>query len=252
MMKRFIKLLELEYDGMFFPLGIIIAVMAVLQLTLFGIAMRDNFQTYAPLSYLIDNANISIVFAIAYVCLLVLMGARLVRNYTPSKSIYVLLTLPIKRGHVYLAKLTATLLAGLVLMAAQMLLLLLLSALSGTQGGNAWLEAPRRNADLYLSLLDVRFLRMIFPPEPFALVFSVFGFFGSICITLYCAVMLKASRKRHAIILAAVWLALMLFTFPLSDNTRGMNIIKLGVMIIIVFATNIKGIKLFESGEVAA
>ena len=250
-MKRFLLLLKLEYDGMFLPLSVILTAMTVLQLALFGRRLQRAGAT-APLSYVIDIAGIDIVFAIAFICILILMAARLVRNYMPSKSIYALLTLPVSRRHIYLAKLTATFLAGAVLTAAQMALLLIFSMLMGMRSADSTgVEAARRGADLYLSLLDVNFLRMLFPPDLFSFVFSVAGFLGSVCVGLYVAVGLKSGRRYGAVLIGVFWLAIMLFSFPLSDYVQWANIFKLLVMIIIICVAGLKGSKLFESSEVA-
>ena len=250
-MKRFLQLLKLEYDGMFLPLGIILGAMAVLQLVLFGWRLRAA-DAHAPLSYVIDTAGIYIVFAIAFAGILALTAARLIRNFMPSKSIYALLSLPIKRGHVYLAKLAATLLAGFMLLAAQMALLLAFSALMGMRStDNIGFEVSRRNADLYLSLLDVSFLRMLFPPNLFSLMFSVFGYFGSVCVALYATVGFKAGRRNDTVFIAIFWLALMFFTFPLYGYSGASSLIKLIIMIVVILVACRKGRRLFESGEVA-
>ena len=249
-MKRFFHLLKLEYDGVFLPQCIIIAVMAVLQMLLFSWRLR-RLDTHAPLSHVIDTANIYIVFAIAYVCLLALMAARLIRNYMPSKSIYALFTLPVKRGQVYLAKLASALLASFMLLSAQMVMLMIFSVLMRTRRVCVFgLEATQRGADLYLALLDVSFLRMLFPPDLFSLLFSVFVFFGTVWVTFYVVVCLKSGRKYDAIGVGAFWLVLMLATFPLSDYSRSVNVLKLAAMIVYTIVTGIKGIKLFESAEV--
>ena len=205
-----------------------------------------------PLSYYVDG-SISIIFAVAFICLLALTGARLAMNFTPSKSMYALLTLPVKRGHVFLAKLTSSLLAGFMLLAAQIALLLIFYALVGMRGASTFneLEIGRRYADLYLSLLDASFLRTLFPPDPFSLAFSLFGFGGTICVTLYTATLVKTGKWFRAMVLAAVWLALLLSIFPLTAYPRYFNLIKLTLMIVIPLITSVRGIKLFETGEVA-
>ena len=245
-MKRFFVLLKREYDVLFLPLCIIIAVLAVSQFILFGIALR-SWYFYAPFSHYVNSSRVSAVFLIAFVSLLVLVGVTFIRNYTPSKSIYALLTIPVKRGHVYLAKLAAAGLAGLMLLAVQMVLILLIFAQFQIFGRNAGV----RNADLYLSLLDVGFLRLMFPPDLLSLVLMLLGFFGTICITLFIAVKLKCGNVIFSIILAAVWVVLLLRTFPLGEFTLIGNIIALAIMLIIpIFATG-RGTTLFESGEVA-
>ena len=250
-MKRFTILLKLEYDGVFLPLCVIIALMAILQSSLFGWRLRGA-RGHEPLAYFIDVGGIPIVFAIAFAGLLGLIAARLVMNFMPSKSIYALLTLPIKRKQIYMAKLLSVALAGFVLLAAQMALILVFHMLLGGQEPESiWLQYPRRNADLYLSLLDSGFLRMVFPPDILSLLFALAGFFGSICVTFYVAVAVKAGCKWHGILAALIWLGLLLFTFPITDSARWVNNFRFLLMIGISVAATVKGIRLFESGEVA-
>ena len=265
-MKRFLILLKLEYDSIFIPLCMIITIMASLQLILIGHRLR-YIDGHISLALLVDAGNIPIVFAIAFICLLALIAARLAANFTPSKSMYALLTLPIKRRHVYLAKLTASFIAGFMLLAAQMVLLLVFNALAGSGRHNEsselmWMmvllrntpgavefEMARRYGDLYLSLLDSFFLRTLFPPDLFSLAFSLLAFFGSISVMLYTAVIF-ISGKRSGVSRAVIWLAFLLLTFPLADYAHTFNLIKLVFLIIITYASVIKGSRLFEKGEV--
>ena len=251
-MKRFLLLLKLEYEGMFFPLCIIVAVMAALQLLLFGRRLRSALG-FESLAYFVETGSTAIVFAVMFAALLALIGARLAMNYTPSKSIYALLTLPVGRRQVYLAKLAAALLAGFVLIAAQMVLLLIFYYFTARQDagfyGEFGLGIP--HGDLYLSLLRASFLRILFPPELLSLAFSLSGFFGTICMILYVAAKLKSGSKLFAVIVPAVWLALLLIAFPLYENGPGFNIVILALLVAVPVAVSIKGIKLFETGEVA-
>ena len=249
-MKQFLNLLKLEYDRVFLPVGVIAVIMVILQAILFRLGRLHRVSGHVPLSYLIDAGGIPIVFAIAFAGLLAVAGASFVMNYMPSKSIYALLTLPAKRSHVYMAKLSAMLLAGLVLVCVQMILLVVFSFINRT--GAVFDDFTlRRNADLYLSLLDTEFLRIIFPPDLFSLMFSVLGFFGSICMTLYLASAFRAGRRAHVVIAGAVWLGILLVTFPLSDYSLSMNLVNLLLLAVIPAAACVKGIRLFESGEVA-
>jgi len=244
--KKFLILLKLEYEGMFLPLCIIVAIMVVLQPILFGSVLRGDYIN-APFSHYVNSSRISAAFAIAYGGLLVLMGVRFLRNYTPSKSIYALLTIPVKRRDVYMAKLAAAAIAGFVLLAAQLILILFIFMQFQVFSQNA----DTRNADLYLSLLDVGFLRLLFPPDLFSLVFTLLGFFGSICVTFYVAVKLKSGGAGFAIILAAGWLALLLLIFPFGNFTWLGNFVALVPMFAVPIGATVRGIKLFESGEVA-
>ena len=245
-MKKFLLLLKHEYNGMFLPLCIIIAALAILQIILFSNALRGDYFN-APFSHYVNSARISAVFAIAYAGLLVLMGVRFLRNFAPSKNIYALLTIPVKRGHVYLAELAAALIAGFVLLAAQMAIVLLLYMQFWAFGP----ETGRRGAGLYLALLDVGFLRLLFPPDFLSLLFTFLGFFGSVSVTFFAAVKLKSGGVVSAIILSAVWLVLLLWSFPIGSFGYAGNAIAFALMLAIPVIAAIRGVKLFESGEVA-
>ena len=251
-MKRFMALFKLEYEGMFLPLWVIVLAMAVLQSALFGWRLSRAARN-ENLASLIEASGVPVVFAIAFASLLGLVGVRLAMNYAPSKSMYALLTLPVSRGHVYLAKLTAALLAGFVLLAAQMVLLVVFSLLVGAYDSGAHYAGitTRRHADLYLSLLDTGFLRMLFPPDLISLAFSLAGYLGSVCVSLYVAARLKTGNRRYTVILTVAWLAVILFSFPLIHNVRSINVVMFSLMVIIPVAASIRGIILFESGAVA-
>jgi len=220
--------------------------LTVLQHILSGNALRGDYNN-APFSHFVNSSRISAVFAIAYAGLLVLLGVRFFRNYTPSKSIYALLTLPIKRGDVYISKLVAAAIAGFVLLATQLIVILLIFMQFQIFSQNAGI----RNADLYLALLDVGFLRLLFPPDVFSLIFTLLSFFGTVCVTFFIAVKLKSGGAGLTIILAAGWLALLLLTFPLGNFTQLDNFAVFILMVATPIIATIRGIKLFESGEVA-
>jgi len=225
--------------------------MALLQGLLFGRSLQD-FGNHISLATIINASRINIVFAIAFVSLLAFVALRFIMNYTPSKSIYALLTLPIKRKHVYWAKLVAALLAGVVLLAAQMLLILVFNTITSGQEASVLgeYEIVRRNADLYLTLLDSSFLRMLFPPDIYSLLFTVFGLFGSISVMLYVTVAAKAGKKASAFVSAGVWITALFLIFPLPENTLFFGNLGLTLMVAYLFATCKQGIKLFEKGEV--
>jgi len=249
--KRFYTLLKLEYDGLFFPLCIIVAAMAVLQLGLY-VRMLQGTEGHVPLAHLIDAGGIPIAFAIAFVCLLVLVAARLAMNYTPSKSMYALLTLPIKRWHVYMAKLASSLLAGFMLLVVQVVLLMAFHALAGMRDASVHggYEIARRHGDLYLSMLYSNFLRMLFPPGWFARVFFIFGYGGSISVMLFCAAKFKTGNTHAAIATAVGWLILLMHSFVLTDYSQFFGIVRFVLIIGYPISACIEGIKLFEKGEV--
>lgn len=259
-MKRFLILFKLEYGRIFAPLLILIAVMAVLQTVLFTWRFT-RASGIGSLSFFIESAGVHIVFAFAFMCLLALVATSLAMNYMPSKSMYALLTLPVKRSHVYLSKLSAALIAGFMLISAQMLLLLLFSLFMRIpvtcvpflrDRFTDDFELIRRSADLYLSLLDVGFLRILFPPNVFSLMFSIAGLFGSLCVTLYFVTkIISGGNKIEAIIAVAFWLGLLLVTFPLHDGSLGRNVFCLIMMAALSIVSCFEGIKYFVSGEVA-
>ena len=81
-----------------------------------------------PFSHYVNNSGIGIAFFGAYAGLLMLFSVQFVRNYIPSKNIYALFAMPVRRAYVYLAKLAAAGLAGLTLLVAQLVLILLIFA----------------------------------------------------------------------------------------------------------------------------
>ena len=254
-MKRFTLLLKHEYDILFRPLSITIGVMAVLQLFLFILQLRDVGRS-APLALVIDNSAVMWIFAIAYACLLGSIIASFVMNYTPAKSIYALLTLPIKRTHVYWAKLSSALLAGFVLLAAQMALVLLFSLFTSRpdtftdHSSREIIPLLYRSADLYLSLLTSQSLRILFPPDIVGAVFSVVGYFGTIAMALFVAVQVAAGNKGAAIGVIVSWLALIMLVVQQNLFLTGVNIIALVCMVFTCVLVSKKSANCFTTGRV--
>ncbi|MCL2187931.1 MAG: hypothetical protein FWB87_04120 [Defluviitaleaceae bacterium] len=251
-MKKFLTLTRWEYHGLFMPLLGIIGVMAALQIILFRFALRGA-ERHMPLSFLLGEANLAIVFALAFIALLGLVGLRLLMNFTPSKSIYALLTLPNERKRVYQSKLAAAVLAACMLIAAQMLLLLVFNAMAGwlareAAWGGAYIN--RRNADFYLALLEAPWLRRIFPTTLFSQVRVITALGGSVCVALYMATALKARRVKEAIIVGVLWLALLLLgTGPFEGRISGP--IFFITMVVMALTVSKMGVHLFETGEIA-
>jgi len=254
-MKRFTILLKHEYEILFRPLRITIAVMAALQFIFFLLQLSD-FGRSAPLSFLIDNSAIMWTFAIAYVSLLGSIVASFVMNYTPSKSIYALLTLPVKRTHVYWAKLGAALLAGFVLLATQMALALVFSLFTGRpdtfidHSTGEIIPILYRSADLYLSLLTSDFLRVLLPPDITGAVLSALGYFGTIVITLFVAVQVAAGNRGEAIGVLVGWLTIVTGVAQRNLYWTGTTIIALVGMVTICIIIIKKGAKMFTTGRV--
>lgn len=254
-MKRYNTLLNLEFNALFLPLCVLTGVMAVIEAILFGMALW-YVDVEAPFAYLLDSSGIPIVFALAFAALLMLISLRFAQNYAPSKSIYALLTLPVRREQVYLAKLSASLLAGFCIVAAQLALLLLALAAFKNIPVFSWhppvYRGNGKSAMLYLALLDSRFLRMLFPPDVFSLAFSLSVLCGVVCLALSVSAQARSGQTARVVITAAVWLLLVLVTFPLADYKLLQSILKLAALVIFPFSVSIRGMSVFKSGEVAA
>ena len=254
-MKRFYALLGLEFAGLFPPLCALVGVMAALEAVLYGLALW-NVEKNVPFTYLIDSSGIAFVFVLAMAVLLTLVALRFAQNYAPSKSIYALLTLPVRRERVYFAKLIASLLAGFCVVAAQLALLLLaLTAYARIPVIGVYPPQHRsdgKNAILYLALLDSRFLRLLVPPDAFSLAFSLSILCGAVCLTLSVSARVRAGLTVRVVVMAAVWLSLVSFTFPLTDYKLWHSVVKLVLFIIIPFAASVAGARVFRSGEATA
>ena len=252
-MKQFLTLAKWEYNGMLLPLLGIVGSMAALQFILFRFALR-RAEPHVPFSFLLGQANIWIVFALAFVAVLVLVGLRLLMNFTPSKSIYALLTLPGARKRVYQAKLAAAVLAMLVLVAVQLVLLPVLYEIKGWLGQEALSRGfpfTPRGADFYLTLLEDAVLRRFFPPTLFARLVALVAIVGSVCLALYVAVALKARRVKNAVIFTILWLGLLLVgTMPSNDGPFSATFFFAG-MLLSAYTMGRLGVDLFESGEIA-
>ncbi|MCL2604993.1 MAG: hypothetical protein FWD90_10985 [Defluviitaleaceae bacterium] len=244
-MKKFLMLVRWEYSGMFGWLCAIAGGMAALQFILINLRIYDG-GVVVPLSQAIRESRASVVFFIAFAVLMGLIAARLFMGFATSKSIYVLLALPGKRKHIYQSKLAAAGVAAGVLVAAQMAVVKAAEIRMGLTG-----DSLRRGADFYLTLLDIPFLRMIYPATGLTVFAALTVLFGSVCVVLYAATAVKAKRYKGSIIATVLWMGTLLLSFPLHENLRSINTFRLTVMLVIAVAVTKMGMALFESGEVA-
>ena len=258
---KFLTLVKQEYNAIFTPLLIIAGMMAVMQLMFIFTAM-GGASVHDPLSHVLGEGSLLFFFLLGVAGLAGLIGARMILHFTPSKSMYALLTLPVSRAQVYLAKLMTYWLAALVLIAVQLLLILLFDRMAGLlmldtaiyrtgiEGSANTYLSGRRGADLYLTILENDFLRIIAPTQLLSILMSITAIGGSVCVVLFVSAAVKARRFISPIISSAIWLGLVVITFPLANSTNGASFVILFFMLVTAVVTTLMGMDLFESGEV--
>lgn len=252
-MKSLYILIKLEYYRLLLPTCTLMAITAFFEIILFEIAL-EKAGTNTPLAYLIDTSGIPIVFFISFLALLSLTVFCFIQNYTPSKNIYALLSLPVRREYVYYSKLISSFITMLYLTVMQLGLLMIAVKVYNhviTNRSSSAYEAISQNAVLYITLLRSQFLRILFPPDIYSLMFSIFGLIGAVCLTLSVSTHIKAGNIKKAEIFTILWLFLILNTFPLTDYKQFHNNIKLCLLAVFPYYVSLSGIKIFITGEVA-
>lgn len=258
-MKRFGTLFALEYRGLFPPLCALIGVLCVLENVLFSVTRASN-KTSVALGHVLDMSGVPIVFAAVFAAFLGLVAFRFMRGYAPSKSMYALLILPVRRTQVYGAKLAAALLAALTLIAAQIGVLLMLRGLyqaipyvelPNGAGGFRPVFYEARYTSLYLALLESKFLRIFFPPDAYSMIFSVTVLLGLVCMAVSIPALIKVGWIWQSLLLMVSWAFLAIISFPLAGHPLWVSNLLLMFLLWSPILSTFVGSRVFHSGEVA-
>ena len=109
-----------------------------------------------------------------------------------------------------------------------------------------------RHSSLYLALFESGFLRIIFPPSPFPLLFSIVILTGAPCVSISSQILFKCGKIPPAVVITACWLFLAAGVFPLIENRFYINIFYLSGLNLTPAAGAAAGLRAFKTGEAAA
>lgn len=189
-MKKLFYLINFELSNMLKKLILLCACMIAIESVSFLVILFNTKNHYLRFEELLDKAGYPLMFYIFLGLLLVIIAFGFYQNYFGSKSIYTLLTLPSKRGHVYLGKYISGLLCSLMLAAVQIIGVFLAYSLYLY----AFSDIPRMNNALFLAFIRSEFLRMLLPFDFLSLVASIICINSLIVLILFAVI---GERSRN-------------------------------------------------------
>ena len=236
-MKNYYRLLNYELISLLKPLIFLCLGTIIILLLLLNQAMQDYGNHHDRFENIYLNSGCIIVFAICFAALCGLCIKNIYGNYWGNKSIYTLMTLPIKKEIIYFSKLTAFFICFIGLIAAQLISVFLGYALFSPtliRTINGEVHYPRMHNGLFLAFIRSDFLRIILP-------LSMESFISSLAVliavvsSLYYAVLCERSHRYSGIIFVIA--AIILIVYTLSQRIS-MNIsLYLMSLILLLFST---------------
>lgn len=232
-MKKYYRLLNYELMSLLRPLVVICLATIIIPLVLLNQAMQDYGNRHDRFENIYLTSGCVIVFAILFAALCGLCLKNIYDNYRTSKSIYTLMTLPIKKEILYFSKLTAFFICFIVLIAAQLLSVFLGYAFFAPtliRSIDGYVHYPRIHNGLFLAFIRSNFLRIILP-------LSIEGFISSLSVlitivsSLYYAALCERSHRYGGFILIIAAIIMIVYTLSqrisMNANLYLMSIILL-------------------------
>ncbi|OPX44174.1 hypothetical protein CLHUN_19730 [Ruminiclostridium hungatei] len=179
---------------------------------------------YIPFEKLIDISGTAIVFIICLVLILSVCVYSVLSNYSGSKSIYTLMTIPGSRGSIFVSKLLSGLTGMLLLLASQLISIFLGYLLFSTTfavtetSGLIRFEEPVNG--LFLAFVRSGFLRILYPLGVGSFICTAFMYLAVVTGVLY-SVYCFLSKKFLYITAPAIQVILMVFI--LAGRLRAEN-----------------------------
>lgn len=219
-MKHYYGLLRYELNTILKSLILLCVGTIISPLIFLNIAMKDYANVYERFETIYMSSGCIIVFAIYFVALCGICIKSIYSNYWGSKSIYTLLTLPIKREVVYFSKLTTFLISFTMLTAAQFISIFLSYAFFAPQltrhlEGQVYFY--RINNGLFLAFIRSDFFRILLPLGIESFISSLTILITIVCALLY-GVLCERSRKFAGFIPIIASVGLIIYTINLRIN----------------------------------
>ncbi|MHA6482482.1 hypothetical protein ACX1C1_11350 [Paenibacillus sp. strain BS8-2] len=223
-MRSFYRLLQYEF-GLMLRGTLLLALGSIVTPLLFlNVMLEQDFAEVRSYEHLFEESGALLVLFIYFIALLVLFLKSVYADYWGGKSIYTMLTLPVRRERLYLAKLTSFMVAIAVIWGAAALSihlgfgLLDYKVLRATNG----LGVPENG--MFLTVLRSEFLSFIMPIRMNELL-STISILVVITTGIYYAALCERSKRYWGFVVAAAALLLIIrvlvyrFSLPLSYPT---------------------------------
>ncbi|NLM11951.1 MAG: hypothetical protein GX213_14525 [Clostridiaceae bacterium] len=204
-MKKMYYLINNEFKGLYRVVLVLVLVLIILQQFLLIRSIKYYPNRFERFELLFSKSGCIIIFLVCFFALCGLCIFNAYSNYTESKSIYTLLTLPLPREYMYFSKLISYSMCFLTLLASQ-----IISAWIG-YGLFYWYVSSQQiatnitlpvNNGLFLAFIRSDFFRLILPFGFMGFISSLAVFISLVC-TIYYGVICERSKRyfRFAIVI---------------------------------------------------
>jgi len=222
-MKKYYRLLNYELISIIKPFIAICLVTIISPLLLLNRAMQNYGNHHDRFENVYLKSGCIIAFAICFAALCGLCIKNIYGNYWGSKSIYTLMTLPVKKEIIYFSKLTAFFICFIGLIAAQLLSVFLgyaffaptlLRTISGI------VHYPRMHNGLFLAFIRSDFLRILLPLSIEGLISSL-SVLITVVSSIYYAALCERSHRFGGFILITAAIILIIYTLSQRIDMNG-------------------------------
>lgn len=224
-MKSYYRLVNYHLLSIIKPLMLIYAGTIASILILLSVAMQDYSNKYSRFEQLFVSSGCVIAFAVCFVATCGLCTASIYARYWKSKSIYTLLTLPVKREIIYFSGLTAFFICLAGFIASSLIGIFLGYAFFAPtliRVVNNQIYYPRMQNGLFLALIRSGLFRMLIPLSAESFVLSL-AMLITITITLYYGVICERSRRYFSLLTAVAAVIFTIYTAAQRINMSNAN-----------------------------
>lgn len=222
-MRRMYCLLNNEFRTLYRIVLIICVILITLQQFLLIKSMEHYSNWFERFEFLFSKSGCIIVFLVCFFILCGLCIFNAYSNYTDSKSIYTLLTLPLPREYMYFSKLICYAICFLTLLASQVI-----SAWAGYGIISVYITSkPTENTvlpinnGLFLAFIRSDFFRIILPFGFNSFLSSLAIFINLVC-TMYYGVICERSKRYFRFVIVILNLSLIIFSLIYRINSLTM------------------------------
>ena len=254
-MKKFYKLLNYEVSQYITKVLIICFGAIISSLFFVNRASNDYSNLHNRFETIYEYSGSIIIFVICFAAVCGICIQSLYSNYFSSKSIYTLITLPMKREGIYFSKLISYFIYFLMLYSTQLISVFISYAL--VLNKIAALERGKyvMNNGLFLAFLRSGFLRILLPLGLEGII-STISILIAIGCSLYYGLLCERSKRfwGFVLIIAVVFMLIRVITYRINQSTMSWTYINLYVYSTILFCFSgffiWHGIKLIKIGAI--
>jgi hypothetical protein len=233
-MKKLAYLLNTELSGLFKPVCLIVLFNVAAQLLLAWLANQSGIR-YNRFESFYGEAGCITIFCMSLLVLLGLLIFHFYSHWWGSKSIYTLMTLPMKRSTVYVSMLSGFYLVLLFFLATNLIAAVLCYGLFHSQISNVIYPGYVIENGLFLAFVRSDFLRMLVPLTPEGL-FSTLSLLALLpAAVLYGAISERSMRYLNLIPVGMAFVLMGLTVTRRLNHQGGLLVLTLGMVVLMSF-----------------